>query len=113
MCLCGSKQLTILTLAVNHSKMKILLTGASGFVGFYLTEKLLEKKYTVIATGKGASRLPFVRYDNFTYQEMDFTDPFSVHDVFENNSPDVVIHAGAISKVDDCELNQWEAYRTN
>lgn len=93
--------------------MKILITGANGFLGYYLTEKLLQKKYTVIATGKGESRLPFNHYDNFIYNEMDFTDPFSVHDIFEKNKPDVVVHAGAISKVDDCELNQWEAYRAN
>jgi dTDP-4-dehydrorhamnose reductase len=93
--------------------MKILITGANGFLGYYLTEKLLQKKYTVIATGKGSSRLPFEHHDNFIYNEMDFTDPFNVHDVFEKYKPDVVVHAGAISKVDDCELNQWEAYRVN
>jgi dTDP-4-dehydrorhamnose reductase len=93
--------------------MRILITGANGFLGYYLTEKLLQKKYGVIATGKGACRLPFNSYDNFIYNEMDFTDPFSVHDVFEKHKPDVVVHAGAISKVDDCELNQWEAFKAN
>lgn len=93
--------------------MSILLTGANGFLGFYLTKKLLEKKQAVIATGKGPSRLPFQGDDYFTYAEMDFTDPFQVHDVFEKYKPDTVLHAGAISKVDDCELNQWEAYRAN
>jgi len=44
---------------------------------------------------------------------MDFTDPFRVHDVFTNHAPDVVVHAGAMSKPDDCEQNQWEAYRQN
>ena len=93
--------------------MNILITGANGFLGFYLTEKLLQKGYSVIATGKGASRVSFSQYDNLTYAEMDFTDPFQVHDVFEKYAPDVIVHAGANSKVDDCELNQWEAYRTN
>jgi dTDP-4-dehydrorhamnose reductase len=44
---------------------------------------------------------------------MDFTDPFNVHDVFEKYTPDTVVHAGAISKVDDCEQNQWNAYQVN
>jgi len=44
---------------------------------------------------------------------MDFTDPFQVHDVFEKYKPEIVVHAGANSKVDECELNQWEAYRAN
>jgi dTDP-4-dehydrorhamnose reductase len=44
---------------------------------------------------------------------MDFTDPFAVHDVFEKFQPDVVVHAGAMSKPDECEQNQWPAYVTN
>jgi dTDP-4-dehydrorhamnose reductase len=93
--------------------MKILITGANGFLGYYLTEKLLLKDYTVIATGKGENRLPFGKYDNFIYSEMDFTDPFRVHDVFEKYKPEVVLHAGAMSKPDDCEQNQWQAYIVN
>jgi len=44
---------------------------------------------------------------------MDFTDPFSIHDVFENNKPDVVIHSGAMSKPDECEIDQMKAYLVN
>jgi dTDP-4-dehydrorhamnose reductase len=44
---------------------------------------------------------------------MDFTVPFSIHDVFENIKPDVVIHAGAMSKPDECETNQMLAYLVN
>ncbi|MEI9910511.1 MAG: SDR family oxidoreductase [Bacteroidota bacterium] len=93
--------------------MKILITGVNGFLGYYLTEQLLAKQHTVIATGKGECRLPFAQQDNFIYSSMDFTDPFNVHDVFEKHAPGVVIHAGAMSKPDDCEQNQWQAYITN
>src|ERR1043165_3919991 len=93
--------------------MKILITGANGFLGYYLTEKLLQKKYDVIATGKGESRLSFSHFDNFIYAEMDFTDPFSVHDVFEKHQPDVVVHAAAMSRPDECEQNQPLAYAVN
>lgn len=92
--------------------MRILITGANGFVGFYLVQRLLEKDYQVIATGKGESRLPF-KHPNLVYERMDFTDPFAVHDTFETHRPDVVIHAGANSKPDECELNQWDAYVSN
>ncbi len=93
--------------------MKVLVTGANGFVGHYLVAQLLQKSFTVIATGKGNCRLPFTSNKNFIYISMDFTDPYSVYDVFENYKPDVVVHAGAMSKPDACELNQWEAYVTN
>jgi dTDP-4-dehydrorhamnose reductase len=44
---------------------------------------------------------------------MDFTDPFSIHDVFENIKPDVVVHSGAMSKPDECEIDQMKAYLVN
>ncbi|MEO8404935.1 MAG: SDR family oxidoreductase [Chitinophagaceae bacterium] len=93
--------------------MKVLVTGANGFLGYYLVEQLLQKGYTVIATGKGKCRLPFTSQPAFIYAMMDFTDPFSVHDVFEKYQPEIVVHAGAISKPDECETNQWQAYIVN
>ena len=92
--------------------MKILVTGANGFLGYYLVKQLLQNDLEVIATGKGPCRLPFT-HQNFTYVEMDFTDPFAVHDVFEKYKPGIIVHAGAMSKPDECELNQWQAYITN
>mgnify|MGYP001300061698 FL=1 len=93
--------------------MKILITGANGFLGYYLAGQLLDTEHTIIATGRGENRLPYGERENFQYYPMDFTDPFSVHDVFEQVRPDVVIHAGAMSKPDECETQQWQAYLVN
>ena len=93
--------------------MKILITGANGFSGYYITQRLLFLNHKVIATGKGDCRLPFTEDSNFIYVPMDFTDPFAVHDVFEKFQPEVVVHAGAMSKPDECEQQQWPAYIVN
>ena len=92
--------------------MKVLITGANGFVGHYLVQSALKKNYKVIATGKGECRLPFSS-PNFIYEEMDFTNPYSIDLVFEKHKPDVIIHAGAMGKPDECEQNQMKAYMVN
>ncbi|OPL08178.1 MAG: hypothetical protein AVO33_01320 [delta proteobacterium ML8_F1] len=38
--------------------MKILITGAAGFIGFHLSKKLLDQSYQIIGESK------FVDYDN-------------------------------------------------
>ncbi len=93
--------------------MKVLITGVNGFTGYYLVSECLVRGYEVIATGKGQSRLPEMNSPGFSYRSMDFTDPFSVHDVFQVVKPDVVIHAGGMTRADDCEKQQWLAYVTN
>ena len=96
---------------------KILITGANGFVGYYLTKQLLAKNQFVIATGKGdcipiAFGMPFTS-TNFIYEKLDFTNDEEVKAVFLKHQPDVVVHCGALSKPDECELNKEAAFRTN
>ncbi len=93
--------------------MKVLITGANGFLGYYLTRQLLEKGFIVIATGKDECRSPFNDHPGFNYATMDLTDPFAVHDVFENFKPEMIVHAGAMTQPDACELDQWQASRVN
>lgn len=90
----------------------ILITGANGFVGQNLVQKLLLTQNPVIATGKGSSRLSF-HDEHFVFEPMDFTDDSSVEKVFQKYQPAIVVHCGAWSKPDDCELNQEEAYKIN
>lgn len=91
---------------------KVLITGANGFVGFYLCRQLLESGFEVVATGKGACRLPFSQA-NFQYQSLDFTDREAVCRFFEIEKPQVVVHCGALSKPDECEAQRQQAFLVN
>lgn len=93
--------------------MRVLITGANGFLGHYLIEKLLQKQINVIATGKGICRLPFATNSLFVYEQMDFTNPLSVQYVISKHEPTVIVHAGASSKPDECEANQQKAFEVN
>lgn len=93
--------------------MKILLTGANGFLGYYLTRQLLEAGHTVVATGKGACRLPFGGQPSFHYHELDFTDALEANRLITETRPEVIVHAGAMTKPDDCELDPEQAMLVN
>lgn len=84
--------------------MKVLITGANGFLGQHLTLFLSQKKFDVIACGRGACRIPGI--SNFIYSSIDLTNKETVYELVQKTNPDVIIHASAISKPDDCEANK-------
>jgi dTDP-4-dehydrorhamnose reductase len=94
--------------------MKILITGANGLLGQHLTHLLLQKGYTVIATGKGEDRLhPEGWGDKYTWHTLDITDSIDVQTVMGAEQPDVVVHAAAMTQVDECELHAEQCERIN
>lgn len=93
--------------------MKVLITGANGLLGQHLTKVLLDRNYQVVATSRGESRLPFQPSGNYTYHEMDIANALETFSVMTLEKPDVVVHAAAITNVDDCELRPQQCDRIN
>ncbi len=93
--------------------MKVFVTGANGFVGSYIVDQLLKDGYEVFASSRTGDLSAFNSNKNYRFIQADFTDPFALHDAFEFVQPDVVVHSGAMSKPDDCELNQADAFDAN
>src|SRR5215218_10028598 len=91
---------------------RILITGANGFLSWYLIRDLLQDNFKIVATGRGTSRLPFTD-ERLIYETLDFTDSEQVRFLFQKHMPDMVVHAGAMSKPDECVLNKDRAYVTN
>jgi len=93
--------------------MKVLITGANGLLGQHLTKLLLHKNYQVVATSRGESRLPFEPSGNYTYHSMDIANALETYSVMNLEKPDVVVHAAAVTQVDDCELRPQHCERIN
>jgi dTDP-4-dehydrorhamnose reductase len=103
-------------------KSPILITGSNGLLGQYLVKSLVNEGHPVLATGRGTSRLLFPdemgltsprRAPTYVYADMDFTDPESIHHVFDYWKPSAVIHAGAMTQVDPCEEDPETCYHIN
>jgi UDP-glucuronate 4-epimerase len=85
--------------------MKILLTGAAGFIGFHLSTLLLENSIQVIGLDnlndyydpelKKARLKVLEQHDNFTFHKVDLKDKPAVDNIFETYKPTHVINLAA------------------
>lgn len=85
--------------------MKILITGAAGFIGFHLSKKLLDESYQVIGIDNlndyydprlKQSRLEILgKYSNFNFHKVDLKDKTAVDNIFETYQPTHVINLAA------------------
>lgn len=90
--------------------MRILITGGTGLLGWWLAKTFYSKGYTVFAIKH--SKNPF-GLDGINWLKLDITDYSSVTETVRGIRPDIVIHSAAYTNVDGCEENRSLAYRTN
>lgn len=82
-----------------------LITGAAGFIGYYLSKKLLEQGCQVIAIDNlndyydvnlKRTRLDFLKpYENFSFIKGDIADKTQLTDIFTEYKPDIVVNLAA------------------
>ncbi|TYQ15956.1 UNVERIFIED_CONTAM: UDP-glucuronate 4-epimerase [Acetivibrio alkalicellulosi] len=85
--------------------MKILITGAAGFIGFHLSQLLLDKSYQVVGIDNlnnyydprlKESRLEILgRYSNFNFRKVDLKDKKSLDEIFSKYNITHVINLAA------------------
>lgn len=90
--------------------MRVLVTGASGFVGQAIVAELLDRGHQVVAVCGPATALPPATCDNIEYANADVGNPDSVRALMALGSVDAVIHAAGIAhrfgKTDDSEYQR-------
>jgi UDP-glucuronate 4-epimerase len=85
--------------------MKILVTGAAGFIGFHLSKRLLAENFHVIGVDnlndyydvrlKKARLKQLVNNKKFTFYEVDLADQPSLNQIFEDHFIPIVINLAA------------------
>jgi len=85
--------------------MKILLTGAAGFIGYHLSKSLLDDGYEVLGVDNlneyydlqlKLSRLKELKfYNNFTFDKVDISDRKSITTSFKAFNPNKVVNLAA------------------
>jgi len=93
--------------------MRVIITGANGFLGQHLSLFLQDKSIAVIATGRGPCRIEFNNPPTINYVEANITNALEVDKLLSENAPDWVIHCAAMSKPNDCHFNQEECILQN
>lgn len=87
--------------------LKILITGASGFIGTNLVESLIQDKVQVlnvdIAKPMIESHVPY-------WKQADILDYKSLEDIITQFNPEVIVHLAAVTDLDGKTLSY---YRTN
>jgi len=92
--------------------MKVLITGSNGLLGQHLIPLFVaDDRYEVIAAGRGVNRLP--SQQGYTYESVNLRNTVSVQQLLEKHHPDIIIHAAAMTQVDECERNKDACWDTN
>ena len=79
-------------------KERVLITGASGFVGYHLIDEALKNNLEVYAAVRKSSALEHLKDFDIQYTYPDFDDLESLKKELKENKYDYIIHAAGITK---------------
>ena len=83
---------------------KVIITGAAGFIGYHLSQRLLKEGYHICGIDNlndyyppalKQARLSQLQVSNFKFQQLDLQDNASLNKVFADFRPDLVINLAA------------------
>lgn len=89
--------------------MKILVTGASGFIGSFIVEEALRRGFETWAAMRGTSSKQFLKDDRIHFIELNLSDQQSLEQQLAGHTFDYVVHAAGVTKC----LDTRDFYRIN
>jgi UDP-glucose 4-epimerase len=79
-------------------KKKVLITGASGFVGYHLIEEALQHNLDVYVAVRKSSSTDHLRSFNIQYTYPNFDDLIALKKELQEKQYDYIIHAAAVTR---------------
>ncbi|MES2110595.1 MAG: NAD(P)-dependent oxidoreductase [Bacteroidota bacterium] len=94
-------------------KERVLITGASGFVGYHLIKEALDNNLEVFAAIRKSSKIDHLKEFDIKYTYPDFGNLQALKDDLIENKYDYIIHAAGITRARSvAEYNQVNAENT-
>ncbi len=91
--------------------MRIFITGSNGFVAQKFCELVYPQSYSLLGVSKSENRNVYLNDTEFL--RLDLKDKDSLRKALDNFDPTHIFHTAAITAVDSCENNKFEAYQIN
>ncbi|WP_027449249.1 NAD-dependent epimerase/dehydratase family protein [Xylanibacter brevis] len=89
--------------------MKILITGASGFIGSFICEEAVRQGFDTWAAVRGSSKRDFLNIDGLHFLELDLSSQSRLEEQLRPHQFDYVVHAAGVTKC----LNTDDFFRVN
>ena len=89
--------------------MKILVTGASGFIGSFIVEEALRRGFETWAAVRKSSSKQFLQDERIHFVELDFSSQSALEEQLRDHDFDYVVHAAGVTKC----LDKRDFYRVN
>lgn len=89
--------------------MKILITGASGFIGSFIVEEALRQGFETWAAVRGSSSRQFLKDERIHFIELNLSSEEQLKEQLKDHQFDYIIHAAGVTKC----LDKADFHRIN